>query len=64
MKKMVKFYRNVMRIDFEWKLSQKNFHASYHRLKSIDEDNTDELNSALAAGFDIKDTYRCYKCIL
>jgi len=30
----------------------------------IDEDCTDELNSALAAGFEIKDHYRCYKCIL
>ena len=30
----------------------------------IDEDCTDELNSALAAGFEIKDKYRCYKCIL
>jgi GNAT superfamily N-acetyltransferase len=30
----------------------------------IDEDCTDELNSALATGFDIKDKYRCYKCIL
>lgn len=30
----------------------------------IDEDCTDELNSALAAGFEIKDNYRCYKCIL
>ena len=27
----------------------------------IDEDCTDELNSALAAGFEIKDEYRCYK---
>ena len=24
----------------------------------------EELNSALAAGFEIKDKYRCYKCIL
>jgi hypothetical protein len=24
----------------------------------------DELNSALAAGFEIKDKYRCYKCKL
>ncbi len=30
----------------------------------IDEDNTEELNLALAAGFNINDTYRCYKCIL
>lgn len=30
----------------------------------IDEDCTDELNSALTAGFEIKDKYRCYKCIL
>lgn len=30
----------------------------------IDEDCTDELDSALAAGFKIKDKYRCYKCIL
>ena len=30
----------------------------------IVEDCVDELNSALAAGFEIKDKYRCYKCIL
>lgn len=30
----------------------------------IDEDCTEELNSALNAGFEIKDRYRCYKCIL
>ncbi|WP_156456432.1 GNAT family N-acetyltransferase [Abyssisolibacter fermentans] len=30
----------------------------------IDEDCTDELNSALTAGFEIKDKYRCYKYIL
>jgi len=30
----------------------------------IVEDCADELNSALAAGFEIKDKYRCYKCIL
>lgn len=30
----------------------------------IDEDSTQELNSALDAGFNINDTYRCYKCIL
>jgi hypothetical protein len=30
----------------------------------IDEDSTEELNSALAAGFQIKDHYRCYKSIL
>lgn len=30
----------------------------------IDEDSTEELDSALAAGFNINDTYRCYKCIL
>lgn len=30
----------------------------------IDEDCPNELNSALAAGFEIKDKYRCYKCIL
>jgi len=30
----------------------------------IDEDCTDELNFALTAGFEIKEKYRCYKCIL
>jgi hypothetical protein len=30
----------------------------------IVEDCVNELNSALAAGFEIKDKYRCYKCIL
>ncbi len=30
----------------------------------IDEDNTDDLNLALAAGFNINDTYRCYKAML
>ena len=30
----------------------------------IDEDNTEELNSALATSFSVNDTYRCYKCIL
>lgn len=30
----------------------------------IDEDSAEELNSALAIGFNIQDTYRCYKCIL
>jgi len=30
----------------------------------IDEDSNEELNSVLAAGFQIKDHYRCYKCIL
>lgn len=25
---------------------------------------TDELNLALIAGFEIKEKYRCYKCIL
>lgn len=30
----------------------------------IDEDCPDVLNSALTAGFEIKDKYRCYKCIL
>ena len=30
----------------------------------IDEDCSGELNSALAAGFEIKDKYRCYKCTL
>lgn len=30
----------------------------------IDEDSTDELNLALTAGFEIKEKYRCYKCIL
>lgn len=30
----------------------------------INEDCTIELNAALAAGFEIKDKYRCYKCIL
>lgn len=30
----------------------------------IEEDSTEELNSALAAGFEIKDKYRCYKCLL
>ena len=30
----------------------------------INEECTDELNSALTAGFEIKDKYRCYKCIL
>lgn len=29
----------------------------------IDEGNREELNSALAAGFNIIDTYRCYKCV-
>lgn len=30
----------------------------------IDEDSLDELNAALNAGFEIKEKYRCYKCIL
>ncbi|HCQ90311.1 MAG TPA: hypothetical protein DIU45_11955 [Clostridium sp.] len=30
----------------------------------IDEDCTDELKLALAAGFELKDKYRCYKCML
>lgn len=30
----------------------------------IDEDSTDELNSALNAGFEIKEKYRLYKCVL
>lgn len=30
----------------------------------IDEDNTKELDTALAAGFSVSDTYRCYKIIL
>lgn len=30
----------------------------------IAEDCTDELDYALGAGFEIKDKYRCYKCIL
>ncbi len=30
----------------------------------IDEDSTDELNIALTEGFEIKETYRCYKYIL
>jgi GNAT superfamily N-acetyltransferase len=30
----------------------------------IDENCTDELNIALAAGFEIKEKYRCYKCVL
>ncbi|WP_066498260.1 GNAT family N-acetyltransferase [Abyssisolibacter fermentans] len=30
----------------------------------IEEDCTDELNSVLAAGFEIKDKYRCYRCTL
>jgi hypothetical protein len=30
----------------------------------IDEECTDELNLALTAGFEIKEKYRCYKCIL
>ena len=29
-----------------------------------EEDSTDEFNAALKAGFNITDTYRCYKCIL
>jgi len=30
----------------------------------VDEDCTDELNLVLNAGFEIKEKYRCYKCIL
>ncbi|WP_142413883.1 hypothetical protein [Hathewaya massiliensis] len=30
----------------------------------IDENSTDELNLALAAGFEVQAKYRCYKCIL
>lgn len=30
----------------------------------IDENSTDELNSALAAGFEVQAKYRCYKCTL
>ncbi len=30
----------------------------------VDEDNSDELNFVLNAGFDIKERYRCYRCIL
>ncbi|QSX04637.1 hypothetical protein JYG23_07930 [Sedimentibacter sp. zth1] len=30
----------------------------------VDEDCTDELNLALNVGFDVKEKYRCYKCIL
>lgn len=30
----------------------------------VEEDNPDELNYALAAGFNVNDTYRCYKYIL
>lgn len=30
----------------------------------IDEDSPDELNIALEAGFEIKEKYRCFKCIL
>lgn len=30
----------------------------------IEEDCTEELNSALNAGFQIKDKYKCYKCVL
>lgn len=30
----------------------------------IDEGSTDELNIAMFEGFEIKETYRCYKCIL
>lgn len=30
----------------------------------IDEDSLNELNAALNAGFEIKEKYRCYKCIL
>jgi len=30
----------------------------------IDEDSTEELNSALSSGFEIYERYRCYKCLL
>lgn len=30
----------------------------------IEEDCTEELNSALKAGFEIKDRYRCYRCVI
>lgn len=30
----------------------------------IEEDCADELSASLAAGFEIKDNYRCYKCVL
>lgn len=30
----------------------------------IDEDSTEELNSALSSGFEIYERYRCYKCML
>lgn len=30
----------------------------------IDEDSTEELNSALSAGFQVIERYRCYKCLL
>ncbi|HBG02815.1 MAG TPA: hypothetical protein DDW87_14830 [Firmicutes bacterium] len=30
----------------------------------IEEDNAEELNVALAEGFEIKDGYRCYRCML
>lgn len=42
----------------------KEFGTIKEVLYFIDEDSRDELNAALAAGFEIKDTYRCYKCVL
>lgn len=42
----------------------KEFGSLKEILYFIDEDSTEELNSALAAGFKINDTYRCYKCEL
>lgn len=40
------------------------FGAIKEILYFVDEDSTDELNLALTAGFEIKEKYRCYKCIL
>ncbi len=58
--------RNIESILIDEVLMQ--LYNEFGRLKEvlyfIDEDSTEELNSALAAGFNINDTYRCYKCIL
>ena len=29
----------------------------------VDEDNVEEIEAALALGFEVVDTYRCYKCV-
>jgi uncharacterized protein len=56
--------RRNLEVDFFGGEPLMNFGAVEEIVYFIDENCDDELSLALAVGFEINDTYRCYKCIL